>query len=158
MTLSSTISGARVPPYFLALVSHRYLPKKISAGATECKEVSIVGNEEDFVIEQCDAAVGAELGIAGEAGRWWTRIGPQRSAAQSVNREDLIWRGEVQHTIGGQWGGFEAEIVSGKDPLQFQIRDIGGSDLLKFAIAIGGEIAVVGEPVTRLRRAPRKFR
>ena len=91
---------------FLALVRHRNLPKEISVGAIEREEMSIVGDEEDFLVKNSDASIRAKLGIAREAGGLPPRIGPKLRASKSVDRQDLVRSSEIEDAIGGERSGF----------------------------------------------------
>src|SRR5581483_6718472 len=71
--------------------------------------------------------------------------------------EDLIWTGDIQHSIGGEGRHFEAKVFNRKNPFQFQRIDVGGVDLLERAVAVGRKVSVIAEPITGLRRSRGDF-
>ncbi len=77
---------------------------------------------------------------------------PHERSGEGIDGEDLIGAGDVEDSIGGQGRGFEAEVGDGEDPLHFERGDVRGVDLFEGAVAIGGEVAVVGDPVAGLGR------
>ena len=59
------------------------------------EEVRVVGNEEDFFVEDGNATIGTESGVAVKTGCLRAREFPEVGAGESVDGNHLIGRGEV---------------------------------------------------------------
>ena len=56
----------------------RRFPEQLAGGAVEREQMGVVGDEEDLVAQDRDAAIGAELRIADEPGARRARVLPER--------------------------------------------------------------------------------
>jgi hypothetical protein len=74
--------------------------------------------------------------------------GPDFAASASVECGGAVGGGDVHHTIDHDGAGLivaDGELVG---PLHLEIGDIGGGDFGEGRMAVAGEVAGVGEPVT----------
>src|SRR4051794_5746127 len=79
---------------------------------------------------------------------------PECVSSKSVKRKDLIGTSNIEDAIGSQRRHFQAKILNGKNPLHFQRGNILGVDLRQWTVSVAGNVAVVGEPIARLRLTP----
>ena len=142
---------------FARLVGNENVPEEIAISAIDGEQVSVVGDEEDFFVKDGNATIGAEFGIAIETGRLRARVFPKVGSGEGINGDDLIGCGEVQDAVGRKRRGFQAEVLGGIEPFQLKAGDVGGVDLFEMTVAIGREVAIVGEPVARRWFAPGHF-
>ncbi len=119
--------------------------------------MTIVGNKEDLIAQNGDAAVGAKFCIANHPCAGRARILPNRISVERIDGEYLVRSGYIHYAVGFERRGFEAKVLDGKNPFQLQRGHIRGVDLCQGAVTIGGVISVISQPVTRPRRPPGDF-
>ena len=137
-------SGAVVLPP----IGHPRIPQQIAGEAVERHDVRVVGDQEQPIACDGGAAVDARGGVSREALRPRARVPPKLTARARIERDAFVHVGDVHHALDHQRRGLQstraADVV---DPRGRQAADVGGVDLIEFAMAVAADIAVVGGPV-----------
>ena len=131
--------------------AHFFVPERFAVPGVDRDEVGVDGAHVKRVAQDREAAVNAPAADAG-FGRGNVGPGPEHAAGGGVERDDVIrCLDGIHDAVDNQRRGFELlERACLEDPLQFQIRDVGGRDLIQLGVAIAGHGAGVCQPVLRL--------
>ena len=131
-------------------VSELVIPNRVAVPGIQGDQVRVHGGHEQRVAKDGHAAV-HDSATRARIGRGRVVINPKHAAALGVNRDHIVGRlREVHDPIDNQRSGLEfLQRLRLKHPLQLEILDVCGVDLLERAIALAHVAAGVGQPVLR---------
>src|ERR1700689_2553076 len=98
--------------------------------------MTIVGSKEDLIAQNGHSSVGAKFCVANHTFAGRTRILPNHTTGERVEREYLVRSRYIQDSVAGERRCFEAKGLDGKNPLQLQRGDIRGVDLFEWTVPV----------------------
>jgi hypothetical protein len=135
----------------LLLFRHYHVPHQAAGQAIQGQQMGVIGNHEDFVVEDRDPAIDADRSIAHQARGRWARILPDLGSAQCVERIGLVIARDVHNAVHHDRRRLEAEMRHGEDPLESQVLHVRCVDLGQAAVSVAIQLSVVSRPITRPR-------
>ena len=136
----------------LAIVGHFGVPEEFTAETVERDDVRMIGDHEDGVAENRDAAINGGAGVADHAFRQRPGVMPDLPPAARIERVGLVRHGHVHHAVHHHRRYFQViGIGDGEHPLSPQLCDICGVDLAQLAMAISAEAAMISRPIAWFR-------
>ena len=131
-------------------VGHFGVPDELAGVAMESDEVGVVGDHEDAIAEDGDAAIDAGDGVTCGDEIFGARAGvvPDLAAGASVEREAFVGAGDVHDAVDDLRSVFELAACAGHGPAPAwgEMGDVGGVDFGERAEAVAADVAVVAGP------------
>src|SRR6266850_2670735 len=120
----------------------------MSGAAIEAQKVSIIRFKKHAGAPNAHSAIVVLRSVVDEAFCYWARIVPNSSASPRVERVGIVRGGHKHHAPDDYRRYLKiAHVAHMKDPLRFQLADIGRCNFRQTAEASSGIISVIGKPI-----------